>query len=93
MKNGLNHFLDELGKRWFLLVGICALLGSYIGWRVDTANIRFTQEAHASAIKANAAKIESIDRATLIIEHDIPIIKEDIKEIKRDIRLYIRKEQ
>lgn len=90
MKSYLGQMLDELKRySWmFLLVGSC--VGSFAAWRVDTAKIKFTQEAQASIVQKHGVIIDEhdtqlrrLDRAVIIVETDIPRIKSDVSEMKR----------
>lgn len=91
--SNVGGFFKELRQYSWLMLLVGSCFGSYVAWSVDTARIKITQEAHAATLAIQTAqlaedsqKLESLDKATAIIQNDIPKIKADVSELKADVK-------
>ena len=89
----MGELLKELSKYYGVLVLIGAIFGSYVAWKVDTEKIKFTQSAQAAQLEVaqeqvayNTAQLYRMDKALILIEHDIPIMSKNLEEVKSDMK-------
>lgn len=89
MSNGVLKTIDEIGKRWWLILVVIATIGSFYKMQFDFKSFKLTQEAYAQQITFTEAKFNDLEKSVIVLNTELPLLKQNVAEIKSDVK-YVR---